>query len=77
MKKHIQTTFVKRCYFCPEMTVSSYYDGHNSTMRTFVCKRLEKIIDKAELIKSSKKAPIVHQDYWFPDWCPLEDVENE
>ena len=79
MKKHIRETFVKRCYFCPDISMSSECKRH-SILRTFVCNRLEKIIDTAELLTSNrkyKKAPIVHQDDWFPDWCPLENVINE
>jgi len=77
MKIHISKQYIERCYFCPSMRVNR--DVGPDFMRTFICMKLEKIIDKVPLTMTNgkyKKAGIIFQAGWFPDWCPLEDVDN-
>jgi hypothetical protein len=79
MKKYISTTFVKRCYFCPRLFMSTERKGKEVT-RIWTCMELEREIARGTLIKTDKKykeQPIIHQDNWFPEWCPLEDVNND
>ena len=78
MKKHTSVTYIERCYLCPFLSMNSVEEEHE-IVRAWTCMKLEKFIDKASLIKTSRKyklAPI-HQDGWFPTWCPLEDVNND
>jgi len=79
MKKHVQITFVKRCYFCPNMRANSKHTSNN-VMRKWTCKELERVIDEAELFlkpeRKYRKPPLLHQKGWFPDWCPLEEIKN-
>lgn len=77
MKRYVEITNVERCYLCP-FVVMETEDKRDVLTRTWRCLKTDKVICVGILRLSDRKyeeKPIIHQDGWFPEWCPLEDVE--
>jgi len=79
MKKYILTEYIEQCYTCHFMEMTSEIDT-TTIIRTWACRKVDKEICKgilSKLTRSYIEKPIIHTDGWFPDWCPLEDVEDQ